>query len=58
MLEVIEETSQYDDDLFSEIFTEIKKNATLKRGEMKELKRIFEVEEMTLSASRMTYGTC
>jgi len=35
MLEVIEEASHNDDDLFSEIFSEIKKSNTLKRGEMK-----------------------
>ena len=53
MLEVIEETSygEDDSDLISQIFTEIKKNNTLKRGEIKDLKRIFDVDEFTLTAT-------
>ena len=64
MLEVIEEASHNEnegsllgEDLISEIFADIKKGGTLKRGEIKDLRRILDVqEEFTVSASRVTQG--
>ena len=70
MLEVIEEVSHNEnlaasgrhdsllgEDLISEIFADIKKGGTLKRGEIKDLKRILDVQEdFTVSTTRVTQG--
>ena len=46
MLDPISELSVIsEEDLFSEIFNEVKKNNTLRKGDIKELRRIFEQEE-------------